>query len=195
MSAQEQVVQFVREWLKAGATPGTPLTDVQVKKQDVKGPRPALPYLAVKVLVADIEVGEDEDRYTDGGAGLVNQHTVGHRRGTVSIQGYGKETAEWLARAHRMLRDPLIMRTVLKDEATGEGISLVALGSGLVDLSAFLDTEIEPRYLREYDVAYAVSDIADPQSGPEATSIEVTSTFYKNDPAEPDAIVRTTTVP
>lgn len=55
----EQVLQGVRTWLKAnGSAAG--LTDAQVWVDSSKGPRPALPYLTVKMTASDIPVGEDE---------------------------------------------------------------------------------------------------------------------------------------
>lgn len=50
MSPAETILQAARAWLKAWAHPdGTALTDKQVIASDAGGPRPPLPYLAVKV--------------------------------------------------------------------------------------------------------------------------------------------------
>lgn len=59
-SAQEQILQALRAWL-AYCT-GIALTSI-VPAGD-KGPRPALPYLTVRVLVPDVPVGTGEVLYT-----------------------------------------------------------------------------------------------------------------------------------
>lgn len=79
----ETVLQGLRAWLKlAGAAAG--LDDEQVIPADDRGPRSGLPYLTLKLLAADVPVGEDEpvvwlaDRLTVGvgGTGTVYACTI-----------------------------------------------------------------------------------------------------------------------
>jgi hypothetical protein len=89
MTTREELLQAIRGWLMAG----TSLTDLQVIPADDKGPRPALPYVTVKVLAADIPIGRDAKRsievvvvtVTGGAEGTeyeleVNGETISHTR-------------------------------------------------------------------------------------------------------------------
>jgi hypothetical protein len=89
MTVAEQILQAIRAWLMAV----TALTDAQVIPSDDKGPRPALPYVTVKVLAADIPIGRDAKRsievvvvtVTGGAEGTeyeleVNGETISHTR-------------------------------------------------------------------------------------------------------------------
>lgn len=78
----------------------------------------------------------------------------GQRTAGLSVQGFGSATSDWLERAALRLRSPSIMEAL--DEA---GLSVRAIGA-TSDLSRLLDTATEGRYLREFEIAYAVR--ADP---------------------------------
>ena len=232
----EQVLQSVRDWLIAnGSAAG--LTDAQVWVDSSKGPRPPLPYLSVRILAADIPVGEDEaagrlgDTFVVGAGAtgstyaltvngeaisyvrlsgdtnatiaaalvaLINananlldvyaevddtaasptfwvaavegalvtstadakltrteddaalEEQIGTRRASVSVQAFGETASGWLERCVRRLS----LEEVLIDlEAAGLSIGV---SGGMTDLGKLLDTSIEPRVLREFDVSYAI---------------------------------------
>ncbi len=73
MTIREALLQGVRNWLKLAAV----LPDARVRVSEDETPRPALPYLTVKVTSHDIVVGEDEERATLGEVLTVTGGTTG----------------------------------------------------------------------------------------------------------------------
>lgn len=72
-----------------------------------------------------------------------------HReQGTLSLQGYGVATAEWLAAIRRHLDDDVATAPL-----AAAGFDLGQL-SGIINLSAVLDTSIEARYSLDLSVDY-----------------------------------------
>lgn len=172
MSVSEAILQATRAWLKAA----TGLPDEKVIPSDDKGPRPALPYLTVKVIVSDVPVGHDEQRRGLDGSGNPVVHILGQRRATLSIQGFGAATSESLAMANLKLLDPST-----RDTLRIAGVSLRALG-GLTDISRVVDTAFEARFLREYDVAYRISSAPVEQ----VPLSEVSAELVIHDTADPE---------
>lgn len=167
MTIRGDILQAVRGWLKDAAS----LTDAQVIPADDRGPRPALPYLTVKVTTADLQVGEDEARYgLDGAVPTVTVH--GTRRGTVSIQGFGAASEEWLATARLALRLPTT-QVVLN----AAGLTIVPMGAPR-DISAMLDTGIAARFAWDLEVLYGVSSAAEQET--EAAIATLTSVMDGN---------------
>jgi hypothetical protein len=74
----------------------------------------------------------------------------GVRTATLSVQGYGDTATTWLELAAGQLRAADIAEDL--DEA---GLSIQALG-GQTNLAALVDTEIESRVLREFEVTYEI---------------------------------------
>lgn len=72
------------------------------------------------------------------------------RTATVSVQGFGRQTAAWLERAVLKLRSSAVLAQM--EEA---GLSVDPMG-GVQDLSALLDTAFEGRFSREFFVGYAL---------------------------------------
>lgn len=85
---------------------------------------------------------------TEDGASLEEQ--IGTRRASVSVQALGESAAEWLERSVRRLS----LDSVTIDLQTA-GLSIRPLG-GMTDLGKLLDTAIEARVLREFEVSYAI---------------------------------------
>lgn len=85
---------------------------------------------------------------TEDGAALEEQ--IGTRRATVSVQALGESATEWLERAVRRLSLDAV--TIDLEVA---GLSVRPVG-GMTDLAKMLDTSIEPRVLREFEVSYAI---------------------------------------
>lgn len=150
MSARYAIGQAVRAWLKQSAN----LSDEQCILADRSGTRPPLPYLTVKVTTADVPIGVDEqiDLAVDDAPA---RHVVGERRATVSVQGFGDETAGWLERAHLALGSEPI-----RDLLTDRGVTVLVAG-GVTDLSAFLNTSIVSRYVFEVEVYYRLTSEPD----------------------------------
>jgi hypothetical protein len=151
MSIRGDILQAVRGWLKAASS----LTDAQVIPADDIGPRPALPYLTVKVVVADLPVGEDETRYALNGDDDPTVTVHGTRRGTVSVQGYGAAAEEWLVTARLALRLPTIQATL-----NTAGLTVVPIGAPR-DVAVVLDTSFEARVVWDLEVLYDVSSAAE----------------------------------
>lgn len=170
MSARAGIAAAVRAWHKLAAT----LTDAQVILADAKGPRPPLPYLTVKVTVAGVHTGRAEildDLDEDDAPTVAVRQSY---RGTVSVQGFGAGAETWLEQAAIALDLPAVRALVDAAGATFE-----PLGDGR-DLSGLIDTEIEPRYLREYTVTYALA--SDPVSLVPSTQVLVDDfTFTSRD--------------
>lgn len=175
-SIQERIIAFLKV---AGAA--TPLTDQQVIKWHPSAPRPALPYLQVRVSLSDLVIGHDEQVLSDGGAAVVHIHVRGQRQATASVQAFGETAVGWLERAELLRHDPDIIETTLSDPATGLGITLANIG-GLQDLTGILDTSAEPRALREYRVLYGVTSSDEPQDHVEAATVEVSGTLESDSP-------------
>lgn len=150
MTIRGDILQAVRGWLKNAAS----LTDAQVIPADDRGPRPPLPYLTVKVLVADLQVGEDETRYglDDDDDPTVTVH--GTRRGTLSIQGFGAASEEWLVTARLALRLPATQAVL-----NAAGLTIVPMGAPR-DISALLDTGIASRVVWDLEILYGVASAA-----------------------------------
>lgn len=175
MTTRETILQTVRAWFKTALS----LTDAQIIPADDKGPRPPLPYLTVKVTTADIAVGFDEQvRELNPATDVPTVRGRGHRSGTVSVQGYGSITSGWLEVATLRLQRDTIQRLLCD-----AGITVIPPGGGVSDLSALVDTEIEPRYLREFEIGYSVID-TDAEDLIEAARVEydVTLEDQENDP-------------
>jgi hypothetical protein len=167
MSVQSIIEQAFRSWLKASQTPN--LTDLQVILND-GGDKPPKPYLTVHVLMLDRLVNmDDEQQRSLDGSDDPQVRTKGQREATVSIQGFGQETADWMADARLDLDLPAADAIF---EAAN--LSVMTLGGESRD-NPPVDTIIEDRYLMEFEVAYALESAY--QGLTEATEMEIEMTF------------------
>lgn len=171
MITPEILLQAIRTWLKAECAV-TPLTDNQVVPAYDGGPRPAMPYLVVKVTAPGTPVGEDEDLRELDEDDAPTFRTRGQRRAVVSVQGFGSASAEWLERAASRLRHPTSLALV-----DGLGLTIEPMG-GLQDLAQLVDTGFEDRWMREFDVSYA--QLTDPESQSEAVVLELAAELGSN---------------
>lgn len=136
-------------WLVlSGASGGIPSADSAVIIADQDFGRPALPYLTVRILTWDDEVGVDEDVVLDDGDDGATWEARGRRTSTVALNGYGDGSEAWLVRAHAMLRAPSVK--LLLDTA---GINVREVGT-LQNLSALLDQGTQTRWQRDLEVDY-----------------------------------------
>lgn len=180
MAVREDILQGVRSWLMLAAT----LTDDQVIVANDGGPRPELPYLTVLVLVADIQVGEDEViRGLSGATPTVKVR--GTRRATVSVQAFGAAAEEWLVLARLGLRLPTVQADLLSS-----GLSIEPQGAPR-DISRVLDTGIESRFTWDLDVLYGVE--SDTETETAAGTVAMTTIFEDVSP-DPDPLTVTTTI-
>lgn len=165
MAVREDILQGIRTWLKTSES----LTDAQVIPADDDGPRPALPYLTVKVLTADAEIGRDEDVRSTDGSGDPTLVVRGERRATVSVQAFGTTAEGWLSTALLKRRLPSIQEVLL-----GVGLTIEPMGP-IRDLSRLVDTAIEPRFGVDLEVTYLLT--SDTVAETEALSVVGTYTF------------------
>lgn len=113
---------------------------------DQPGWKIALPMVTMRCLAwgdfdgltADWSPGDDPDS-------MVMAH---RERGTLSLQGYGEETAEWLAAIRRHLDDQAATQVLAIN-----GYDLGELG-GIVNLTAVLNTGMQHRYGLDLEVTY-----------------------------------------
>ena len=176
MTVRDQILQGVRAWFKAALN----LTNAQIIPADDKGPRPPLPYLTVRVSAGDTPTSVDEHRHADDGAGGVQWRTRGERSAVVDVQGYdiagATTTAGWIEDAALRITRPDVAAVL--DAA---GLSVVDRGS-TVDVSALLDSQIERRHLRTFELGYTVRDTGTGSPAVELVEAAITMERYRNHP-------------
>jgi hypothetical protein len=118
--------------------------------RDVAGPRPEPPYVTLGWNTLGQSTGEVERQVFEVGANTVVRHT-GPRTATLSIQGYGEVTSDWMEEFKLQLGDVQVTRIL----ATTAGCSVYDSGS-VQDITALLDTSRERRYSLDLTVAYDV---------------------------------------
>jgi len=129
----ERVLQAVRAWAKLAAA-RTPLTDAQVIPSDAPGPRPAKPYLTIKITAPDLPVGEDEDLSYLGDLVTVaeadegTEYSLTVRGEEVSYTSQAGEGAEEVAAA---LAAALCELELVYAVATGDEVQVAALAGEL----------------------------------------------------------------
>lgn len=183
MTIKETLLQGVRTWLRRAAVDDdTDLLHAQVIVADQKAPRPPIPYLMVRLLTPGQKVGHDERVYGVTGGGAPTMELAGLRRATVSVQGYGEATADWLEEAVIGLGRDSVM-TLNRTS----GISVEDLGD-TANISLLVDTGIEPRFARDFAVLYAVR-------GGKETLVELLETqvgmTYTDRDGDPDPLITT----
>jgi hypothetical protein len=187
VTTRDDILQGVRTWFKTAITG---LTDAQIIPHDSKGPRPPLPYLTVKVVTADAPDGVDESGHFDVGPGDSEWRAKGERAAVVDVQGHdttGTTTAAgWLEDAAIRLQRPDVQAVL--DTA---GLSIVNRGT-VLDVSALLDTEIERRHLRSFEVRYTLRDTG--PGLPEAVVVEVDPIVLERYDNHPDPLIIDVTV-
>jgi len=174
MSIHEDILQAVRSWLKTALT----LTDAKVIVAEDDGPRPAMPYLTVKVLAHDIPEGWDEVIRTISGDNPVNA-VRGQRSFTVSVQGFGAGAEEYLQDAVLSLQ-----LDSTQDSLTDAKISLFPLGGATPD-AAVRDTSFEPRFIREFEGHYQIT--SGTATGVPLEDVVTTVTLNEDEADEMDA--------
>jgi hypothetical protein len=174
---REDIIQAARALCKATAD-SVALTDQQVIKGDKSGPRPTssggtvVKYLTVRVGAIVID-GMDErlSSYPTGGPTPI-RHQRGNRRATVTIQGIGEGTDEWLESIRSRLALPAARAVI---DSTGIEFQIPG---GVLNLSTLLDVSIEPRFALDLDACYLLDTT---EATVAATTIVVNTTLNEAD--------------
>lgn len=177
----EAILQGTRTLLKTLLS----LSDDQVVPAREEGPRPDLPYLTVLVIAPDVPVGSSERRHAIDVDDFPTEQIWGQRQATVQIDGFGDGALDWLEDFEQELE-----RESSGDLMETVGLSLVSLG-GVQNLTRVLDTDWEPRFLREYEAHY--ERLTDPATQVECQEVFVEATFDE-DGAGLNEITETITV-
>lgn len=175
MTIREDLLTAARNLLVAV----TSATDDKVINAGAKGPKPALPYIAVRIS----SIGGD--RYgpaerVDGLNGATPQATMRQRReAVVAYQGYGTGSYGWLDEMQALLDSPASLAA-----QDTEGIAAI-LQTAVSDLSLLLDTEEETRCLLELRLRHQYTSASADQV--ELLRTEVTADLERY-PGDPDTL-------
>jgi len=167
MTIRDTIGQAMRDIIKSA----TSLADGKVifaEQNGVIGPRPAKPYITVKVgAIPDDGLDEIQDKWTSG-ATLV-RYQRGARRASISVQGFGTGTDDYLE----------LVRTGLQNNA----IRAIMLSTGcqfqnpgtILNLTDMLDSSFEQRFSLDMDCYYIQSNTANVDT---AVTITTSGTLY-----------------
>lgn len=161
MTALSTAEQGVRTWLKAAKS----LTDAQVILADKGGVRPPKPYLSIKVLTDTGVGGTQNIGGTSGSDATLKQRK--DRRATISIQGHGVDTHEWLVESELKLSDPSI-----QDALRTACVSIIA--GSVRSLPITRDTATEARFGLDVEVAYGIETTPTTQVYADKTTVSTT---------------------
>jgi hypothetical protein len=161
----------------AGVPPGDPpLTDDQViPSEDTtadRGQRPPKPYATVLVLVDGIPEGMAHVRYDLTGGGAPQRTATKDEGATVSVQGFGPGSGDWLRRAVLGL-----YRADVQALNLANGLTILEHG-GVRDLRIAVGTAFEARTLAEFEVQYRVA--AEPETLVEMSEANLGLTFERS---------------
>lgn len=125
-------------------------TDDKVINADIKGPRPELPYVTVRVTTPGGSIGQAErlDGLDVATSTIPTTSMELSREASISYQGFGRGSLDWFDDLESRLDDP----TSLAQQETS-GISALLI-SAATDISLLLDTEIETRYSMDLQFRY-----------------------------------------
>lgn len=179
MTIRDDLNTAAREWFIAV----TDATDAQVIDAGAKGPRPAMPYVTTRVTSPGDPLLHGPAERIDGlTAGAIPQATMQERReATISLQGYGADTADWLSQAQIRLDSPDSL--LLQRDSS---IALL-LQTPMTDISALLDLEEERRFSLELRLRHQYADDPAEQIELLDTQIDITLERYPSDPDTLDA--------
>ena len=163
--ALEYIIQGVRSALKLA----TGLVDGKVIVHNpAGGPRPALPYLAVRV-VGDRIIG-DAERVDSLTGSDPRTRSRGHREATVTVFGYGDAAALYLETFRIDLDKPAIDAIII-----AAGFSLSADGQ-TTESPLLIDTAIETRWQCDFTAIYAIEGTNETQTAADLLSLATSYT-------------------
>lgn len=178
-SAREQVLQAVRAW----AVHCTGLASTKVIVGGDAAPRPALPYLAVTVLLPSVPVGSGELLHSVVTAGTPPVTTpydrvLGQRRATVQVDAYGRTASDLLERLALCIELPTAQAVL---EPYGVGVARVL---GARNGMMLRDTAYEERGVLDLEVTYAIETIPAVAAAADHLGYTVTIDRTSNPPAD-----------
>jgi len=143
MSMHNDLLQSIRAWVQLA----TGYDAEHVIPSNDFGTRPTIPYITISVTVYNLQQGQDEPlRYQDSGDTV--QIIEGDREATISIQGYGRDSAE----AIEAIADTY-QTDAINDLLSSEGIVVIDPGAPRY-VPVMLDLAYEQRFIIEPRVAY-----------------------------------------
>lgn len=162
----EQLRQGIRAWLFEA----TGLSKDRIVLADLYANRPELPYLMVDLESFDLAIGPEERLNSISSDDNPQVSVRGMRRGTVTINGYGRGSANLVIQAGFNLRKPSVKQAVSENN-----LSIRPIGP-LQDISVLVDERIEKRFAKPFELQYLLVD-ADPEELVEPTDFEFDATF------------------
>lgn len=159
-ATHESLLQALRTVVKTALS----LDDDQIIAADDKGPRPELPYLTINVSAYDVPASTDYEDWSASSGGQVDVGARGLREGTVSLQGYGRTSAQWLTDLPLLLH-----RDSNQAVMTAQGLDLLPPESGVRRVPQLVDTSIEDRFIR--DLAFTYREIGATEEVPDVRNI------------------------
>jgi hypothetical protein len=172
MSDREDLLQAVRAVVVA--VTGAAATKVIVSGD--KGPRPAEPYLTVRVTSANAGSFGAAERINGLSGSAPTAKMRERREATISVQGFGTGAAVWLDTLALGIDSP----ASLQAQQTAGIVAMVA--GGPTDISQLVDTREDTRSLLELRVRHLVTSTVAVQV--ELVTMELTGTGerYAGDP-------------
>lgn len=146
MDIAESLLQDIMDWVELV----TSLPHGRVIPVDDGGTRPALPYIDVKLMGLDNEIGSDETVYGVNSQDDLVAAVEGDREGTLTLNAYGRKGAELLAQCTASLRFPIVKR-FMRDRKLA-----IRSAGATQDLSQLVADEREKRYAHDYFVGYSI---------------------------------------
>lgn len=156
MTLTDDIHKGVRAWILAA----TGLPPESVLPADDNGPRRALPYITMRLASQGNRVQWPElAQSIDADTGEILENVREELRDTLQLDAYGVGTDTLLKQCAQSLR---LTRT--RVQLYDAKLALRPIGP-INDLSATVDTEIEKRFSRDFDLTYG-TQFADPVAGP-----------------------------
>jgi hypothetical protein len=161
MSVRENILQATRGFVKAAL--GYPIMGVDEEGNPVvqdtgdshvivagdSGPQPSYPFITVHVLAPGIQTGTDELMYDLDEDGNMREWVRGHRKATVSLGGYGTDSAELLEQVRLSMEAPQVKASL---DSYGVGVARVL--SPPRYLFGLQDTGFEERSVMDLEVTF-----------------------------------------
>jgi len=171
VTVRKDIIQAGRTWAKDALG----LTDSDVIPAYDDGPRPEIPYLMINAGPQAVPYGHADKLY-DTDSGIPRETIEQAYATTLSVNGYGEATSDWLADMHLSLAQTSTQQ-LLADEKIG-----VTQESETRDLSALTDTEIEFRFQRDFEARFVLE--LPPADLVEASTLQLDVDLirYENDP-------------
>lgn len=170
MGLRDDIIADVRPWVVA-ANPGLASPDRDVFSMYEDAPRVAGPRVGLSLPRLGQKIGHDE-RYLSASGGDPIYRMRGTRNGTLQLFGYGDGSLDLIENASDLLDRP-------DSQDLFSAVTVRPIGESQ-RVAAPLDTDIELRWVRDFDLYYEV--LTDEQTGICALIVQVDAMFsrYEN---------------